>query len=193
MERFDDLVLLVVEPHALMRRLLRDLLRSLGAAAVLCAETIEDGFKLLGETHVDVVFTDWSPSTDALGLLALVRAPDSPNPFVPVIVVSAFCEVERVLRARDCGADEFLLKPFSPQKVAARLHSVLDHPRRFVDDGTFFGPDRRRHRPAWTEAERRRQTRYVERRFHQEQWDGADRRAPLASEGGNAHVQGQER
>jgi len=46
--------------------------------------------------------------------------------------------------ARDAGANEFIVKPFTPQKVAQRLLSVINHPRDFYHCESYFGPDRRR-------------------------------------------------
>lgn len=188
MDRLDMLTVMVVEPHALGRRLLRDLLKSTGIGLVLTEETMEAALETFGSVHVDVVFTDWSSSTDAPALLGMLRGSDSTNRFVPVVVVSGFNDIEHVRQARDSGANEYLLKPFTPAAVLARLRAVATHPRPFVDAGSFFGPDRRRHRLEWPSPERRRTSRYVERRFHDQKWTGPDRRgtrdsgAPLAPE-----------
>lgn len=196
MDHFDMLTVMVVEPHALGRRLLRDLLKGIGVGLVLTEESMENALESFGNVHVDIVFSDWSGSTDAIALLNMLRATDSTNRFVPVVVVSGFNDIDHVRHARDAGANEYLLKPFTPAAVIARLRAVAAHPRPFVEAGSFFGPDRRRHQMEWPSRERRRTSRYVERRFHDQPWKGPDRRGasdaarPLVPERGNPHVQG---
>lgn len=146
MGEFDRMTVLLVEPHAMVRRQLCGALEELGIGAILSADTVPKGLALVGKTPIDVVFVDWSNATDALDLLVRLRGEDSPNPFLPAVVVSAHGDRDHVRQARNAGATEYLLTPFAPQSVAARLRAVTQHPRRFVDCADFFGPDRRRHR-----------------------------------------------
>lgn len=177
MDDFARYTVLLIEPHQLVRRIMRDILRVIGVGNTHAVETIEDGYCWLKNNHADVVMVDWSSATDAMSLLRLLRAEDSPNPYVPVVVVSAYGDRDHVREARDGGASEYMLKPFAPQTVVARLHSVIDHPRLFVKATSFFGPDRRRHRSLDLPGpERRRAARFVDRRFHSQAFTGPDRR-----------------
>ncbi|HSV29726.1 MAG TPA: response regulator [Candidatus Omnitrophota bacterium] len=181
MDDFERMTILLVEPHQLVRRILRDILRVLGVGKVTAVDSIEMGYRFVTDTHVDAIFTDWSGSTDAISLLRLLRAVDSPNPFVPVVVMTAFGDREHVREARDEGANEYMLKPFAPHTVASRLKAVSCHPRMFVKCPSFFGPDRRRH--SWLDfagPERRRATKYVDRRCQQAPFPGDDRRGTRA-------------
>ncbi|MEM7680184.1 MAG: response regulator, partial [Pseudomonadota bacterium] len=47
-------------------------------------------------------------------------------------------------QARDCGANETLVKPISGNGLASRICSMIDNPRPFVSTDDYFGPDRRR-------------------------------------------------
>lgn len=177
MDDFGRLVVLMIEPHQLVRRIMRDILRVIGVGETHAVETIEDAYGWLKTTHADVVMVDWSSATDALGLLRLLRAEDSPNPYVPVIVVSAYGDRDHVREARDAGADEYMLKPFAPQTVVARMRAIVEHPRLFVKAEQFAGPDRRRHRSLdFPGPERRRETHFVDRRVHAQSFIGPDRR-----------------
>src|SRR3546814_1685570 len=82
--------------------------------------------------------SDWS-STCALPISA------SKNVFVPIIMVTAQSEEWKVMKARDAGVTEFLVKPFSAKTMARRITVVVENPRQFVRTDEFFGPDRRRH------------------------------------------------
>jgi DNA-binding response OmpR family regulator len=68
----------------------------------------------------------------------------SPNPFVPIIMLTGYTSLERVRQARDAGINEFLAKPVSVKAILSRLTSVIEHPRSFVRTKMYFGPCRRR-------------------------------------------------
>ena len=70
--------------------------------------------------------------------------PDSPNPYIPVIMMTGHTDRAKVMQARDAGVTEFLVKPISSRLLCQRLQAVIDRPRPFVRAKSFFGPDRRR-------------------------------------------------
>ncbi|MCK5778896.1 MAG: response regulator [Rhodospirillales bacterium] len=142
---FSDISVLVAEHNSYMRQTMRSILRTFNIGQIEEARTPDhawDAFKL---HKPDVVFADWAPGFDGMGLLKQIRRDeDSPNPFVPVIIVTSMSDKEHVLTARDLGMTEFLAKPFSPKLIYLRLRIIAEQPRSFVRTGNFFGPDRRR-------------------------------------------------
>src|SRR3546814_18539002 len=58
---------------------------------------------------------------------------------VPVLMVSAFSEAERVTRARDSGIDSYLVKPLSPRVLLEHLLSVLQNPRTHIEEESMRG------------------------------------------------------
>ena len=66
-------------------------------------------------------------------------------------------KLQHVLRARDLGATEFIAKPVSQQAMHRALKSALERPRPFIDEKSFFGPDRRRKKQPATRERRERQ------------------------------------
>ncbi len=95
---------------------------------------------------------------DGIDFVRLLRnSQDSPNPMVPVIMITGHSTMRRVGEARDVGVTEFLSKPVTARGVIERLTRVVDHPRAFVRTQSYFGPDRRRHQePEWPGPFRRR-------------------------------------
>ena len=82
---------------------------------------------------------------DGIELTKKIRTdPRSPNPYVPIILMTGYSAQIRVMQARDTGVTEFLVKPFTAQDLYTRIEQVIEKPRQFVDTGEFFGPDRRR-------------------------------------------------
>ena len=89
---------------------------------------------------------DWEmgPSSGIELTKRIRTASDSPNPFLPIIMVSGYSEVARVLKARDAGVNEFLAKPVSAHSIYTRIKMLIERPRTFVRSPAFVGPDRRR-------------------------------------------------
>ena len=145
---FENLKALIVEDNAHMRSLLRALLNSLGVKDISEASNGQMAIELLRERKSDLVLTDLAMKPmDGLELTRYIRNNDhSPNPFVPIIMISGHTEKYRVEAARDAGVTEFLAKPITAHDLFARVAEIVERPRAFVRCGKYFGPDRRRHR-----------------------------------------------
>lgn len=142
---FSDISVLVAEHNPYMRQTIRSILRTFNIGTIEEARSPDHAWDSYCLHKPDVVFVDWAPGFDGMGLLQRIRRDDdSPNPFVPVIVMTSMSEKEHVLTARDLGMTEFIAKPFSPKLIYLRLHIIAEQPRSFVRTGNFFGPDRRR-------------------------------------------------
>jgi len=160
MEEYDlsNLNVLIVDENEHMRALIRTILIELGIKDVRDTSDSDVAMSLFRETTADIVFSDWVPGHNELKFLHQVRDQGtSPNPFVPIIVVSAYSEKPNVLSARDLGMTEFLATPLSVKKVYQRLCSVITDKRAFIKQDRFFGPDRRRHLSKEFRGEERRQ------------------------------------
>jgi CheY-like chemotaxis protein len=145
---FDSLKALVIEDNQHMRTLLRSLLIALGIKSVFEAADGETGFEELRARRPDFVLTDLSMKpTDGIEFTRRVRqSNESPNPYVPIIMVTGHTERLRVEAARDSGVTEFLAKPITAQNLLLRIVEIVERPRPFVRCEGYFGPDRRRHR-----------------------------------------------
>src|SRR6202012_4809402 len=106
------------------------------------------GFTELCARNPDLVLTDLSMApTDGIHLTKQIRTSGtSPNPYVPIIMVTGHPEKPRVEAARDAGVTEFLAKPITVQNLMARLTEIVERPRPFVRCDNYFGPERRRRR-----------------------------------------------
>jgi DNA-binding response OmpR family regulator len=78
----------------------------------------------------DLVVLDLTlPGVGGLDVLRRVREADGAGPPLPVIVLSGRSgETDRII-GLDLGADDYLVKPFSPGELAARVRSVLRRTR----------------------------------------------------------------
>ena len=142
--------LLVVEDNLFMRNLYSAVLRAMDFEQIRMAADGSEAFELMRDFPPDIIITDAAMQPlDGFDFVRLVRtAPDSPNPFVPIIMVTGFHNRASVERARDVGVNEYLAKPVTPAGLYARISEVILRPRPFVRTSTFFGPDRRRRQNA---------------------------------------------
>ena len=143
---FEKLQALVVEDNVHMRTLLRTLLHSVGIKEVCEAGDGATAIALMRERKCDLILSDLAmhPMDGIEFTRRLRNAEESPNPFVPVIMITGYTEKARVETARDAGVTEFLAKPITARNLYSRIAEIVERPRAFVRCDSYFGPDRRR-------------------------------------------------
>jgi len=153
---FERLSILIVEDSLFIRSLLINSLRILNVGNVFAVEHGGEAINFLqqvktdpaaaGTQEVDIVLSNWQMSpVDGMILLRWIRRhKDSPDRFVPFIMITAYSERERIHEARDLGVTEFLAKPFTIRAIGEKLISIIERNRQFVHTRDYFGPDRRR-------------------------------------------------
>jgi CheY-like chemotaxis protein len=144
--KFELLKILMVDDNHHMRLLLTEILRAIGVREVYEAANGAEALQLLRNNPIDIVMTDLAMQPlDGIDLVRRLRnANESPNPMVPVIMITGHSTLRRVAEARDVGVTEFLSKPVTARGVIERINRVVEHPRPFVKTNSYFGPDRRR-------------------------------------------------
>lgn len=112
---------LLVEDEPQIRRFVRSALEEEGWQ-VFEAENLKRGLIDAGTRKPDLVILDLGlPDGDGVDFITDVRA-WSP---VPIIVLSARSDESDKIRALDCGADDYLSKPFGVGELLARVRSTL--------------------------------------------------------------------
>ena len=149
--------MLLVEQQDFMRRIIRQILREFGIRSIRETGDADTAYKIYSNETVDLVLTDWAPDLDGIFLLDRIRkSENSPNSFVPIVVVTANTELRHVCHARDHGMTEYLAKPISATLIYQRICTVIERHRDFIKNQDFFGPDRRRRNGEWQGSDRRR-------------------------------------
>ena len=140
---------LVIDDNGYMRRIIRTLLHGFGTREVFEAEDGAAGLEAFATHLPDVVITDWSmPVFDGIELTKMIRQPDtSPNPFVPIIMITGYAERNRVFEAREAGVSEMLVKPISAKALYSRIAKVVLNPRPFIR--TVHAPHWAVSQPTW--------------------------------------------
>jgi len=146
--KVEDIRALVVDDDRHMRILIRDMLMALGAQDVADASSGARAFEEIEAFRPNLILCDLKMEPmGGLQFLKRLRADaDNPCRLTPVIMVTAYAEVDVVAKARDAGVTEFMAKPVSAAAMAKRVERVLKDHRPFVTTPDFTGPDRRRGR-----------------------------------------------
>ena len=142
----EALSILVVDDNKHMHMVIKAILNSMRIKNIRFSDNAADAFIEMRQWHPDIVITDWAMEPlDGLDFVRLIRkGADSPNPYVPIILLTGHTEMHRVLEARDSGVNEILAKPISIKSLYSRLVSIIESPRPYVKTKTYFGPCRRR-------------------------------------------------
>jgi len=144
--KLDALRIMIVDDNAHMMQIVKTLLRGFGIKQIFEAKSAREGRDLAWSEPIDIIITDYLMEGETgLDLVTQIRtAEDSPNPYVPVIMLSAYAERSRVEEARDHGVTEFCAKPITANELYRKIAVIVDRPRSFVRTEAYFGPDRRR-------------------------------------------------
>jgi two-component system chemotaxis response regulator CheY len=145
-DKIGRLQLLVVDDNEYMRGVIRTVLRAIGVTQIREAESGPEAITMLREHAVDIMLIDWmmQPMSGPDLVVFLRNSELSPNPYMPIIMVTAHTEVQNIRSARDIGITEFLAKPVTARGVYERIVAIIERPRPFVRSKQYFGPDRRR-------------------------------------------------
>lgn len=115
---------LVVDDSAAMRRIQQRALERAGWRVVQASSGSEALVRLRAQ-RCDLVVTDLHmPEMDGLELVRRIRA-DEDLRAVRVVVVTSDAVLGSVQQALDAGADDFLMKPFTPQALTERVGEVM--------------------------------------------------------------------
>jgi pilus assembly protein CpaE len=116
--------ILVVDDDPNVQRLLSYTLKQEGYEVVMAADGAE-GFRLWGAEGPALILLDvMLPKLDGYQVATKIRA-EEVDAHVPIIMLTAEAEVEQKIRGLRAGADDYLVKPFHPAELLARIKSLL--------------------------------------------------------------------
>ena len=117
--------ILVVDDDPNVQRLLSYTLKQEGYEVITAADGAE-GFRLWGEEEPALILLDvMLPKLDGYQVATKIRAEEGSATHVPIIMLTAEAEVEQKIRGLRAGADDYLVKPFHPAELLARIRSLL--------------------------------------------------------------------
>lgn len=113
--------ILVVDDEASIRRILETRLSMIGYDVVTAADG-EEALVIFRESNPDLVVLDvMMPKLDGYGVCQELRKESD----IPIIMLTALGDVADRITGLELGADDYVVKPFSPKELEARIRSVL--------------------------------------------------------------------
>ena len=112
------------EPH--IRRILQTLLEMAGFEVDLRHDGTDALEAVQGEDQYDLILLDiMMPGATGLEVLGEIRGMEARRS-TPVVILTAKGQDADRQAAFSLGADDFLTKPFSPKKLLARIHEIIE-------------------------------------------------------------------
>ncbi len=160
--------------------LIKRLFENLGFQNLHLAHDATEAVQFLKNLHVHLIVTDadlqlsskvaaTAAADNVLQLSGihfverLRRAPTSPAPFIPILMLMDQAHKKSIFAARDAGVNEIVLKPLEARNFCERIIQMIDTPRPYVTANTYRGPCRRRKGgpPPGTQERRVREVRLI--------------------------------
>lgn len=119
----DKRKVLIIDDEADNRELIEHILCD--RFKVLSASDGEDGLRVARGELPDLILLDITmPKLDGIAVCEALRSNEATK-HIPIIMLTASSDSERRIQSFMTGADDFLLKPFRPQELLARVQSKI--------------------------------------------------------------------
>ncbi|MCG8334002.1 MAG: response regulator [Proteobacteria bacterium] len=121
-----EIRILLVEDDDINRKLLANILKTLGFNHVSEADNGRSAWEMMQEEKFDLVMTDWMmPEMDGLQLLKAIREESIDQKQVPVLMITALGKQDDIMKAAKLEIDGYIVKPFSVNTVLAKIEEIL--------------------------------------------------------------------
>lgn len=117
---------LIVDDMSMIRRIVKQSLAEIDYKNVIEAKDGQEGWNLLNVHHDDISFiiSDWNmPVLTGIEFLEKIRTSENVKQ-IPFIFLTAEADVSQIKQAIDRGADNYVLKPFSPASLKAKIEQT---------------------------------------------------------------------
>ena len=116
---------LIVEDSVIVRRILGNVLKTLGATHILEAPDGQTAWQFLEKEPVDLIITDWNmPEMNGLELIRTIRSHEHTS-HIPVIMVTVRDKQDDVRKAYQHQVSGYIVKPFTLQAIKEKIEQVI--------------------------------------------------------------------
>ena len=120
----ENTTVLIIEDSSEIQALLEYNFQNAGYKVVMACDG-DEGLNLAEEIHPDVIILDWMmPLMSGIEVLQKLRKRETTRE-TPIIMLTAKAEEHDRLTGLDRGADDYVVKPFSPAELIARTGALL--------------------------------------------------------------------
>lgn len=112
---------MIVDDEASIRRILETRFKMLGYETAIASDG-EEALQIFEQFSPDIVILDiMMPKMDGYGVTKEIRKGSD----TPIIILTALGDVSERITGLELGADDYVVKPFSPKELEARVKSIL--------------------------------------------------------------------
>ncbi|MFA6011273.1 MAG: response regulator [Desulfobacteraceae bacterium] len=120
-----SLEVLLVDDLSNMRRLLKNIIKSLGFKTIHEASDGKEGLAVLDEQDIGLIISDWNmPNMTGIEFLKRIRSSEK-HKNTPFLMVTAEATRENIIEAIGAGASNYVVKPVQADVLEAKLRSIL--------------------------------------------------------------------
>jgi two-component system, chemotaxis family, chemotaxis protein CheY len=116
---------LVVDDFATMRKIIKNVLKQISIDNVVEAENGKHALSVLKSDDIDFIISDWiMPEMTGIEFLRACKE-DETIKNIPFVMVTAEAQKDSVLEAIKSGVDNYIVKPFTPEKLKEVITKTL--------------------------------------------------------------------
>lgn len=131
----EQVTILIIEDDPSIVELLKLYLQQADYRIILASDG-EDGLEKYYNENPDCILLDLMlPKMDGIELCRMIRLDDSAT---PLIMLTGKGESYDIIKGLDTGADDYVVKPFNPNELMARIKSVLRRSDRTQNDNNIL-------------------------------------------------------
>lgn len=122
-----NLDIMVVDDSMVMRKIVVKTLKETGLeiGQVNEAKDGKEGLEKMKENPPDICFCDWNmPEMNGIEMVRAVRD-EFKLKDIPIVMVTTEANIEKIKEARDAGANGYVTKPFTAEKMKEKISQVL--------------------------------------------------------------------
>ena len=138
--------ILIIEDDRELCRALRSQLLARNHTADCCHTGSEALYHAMSGAYDLILLDRMLPEIDGLSILRSIR---QNRISAPVILTTALGSIDDRIEGLDCGADDYLIKPYAIEELLARIRALSRRPKDFSEHtclsflDIFFNPDTR--------------------------------------------------
>lgn len=130
--------ILIIEDDQKLCRLLALQLKQAGYETDCCHDGTDALFFIREQAHDIILLDRMLPAMDGLTILKKMRAEKI---MTPVILITALGQLQDKIDGLDTGADDYLVKPFAPEELLARIRCLKRRPAKWEDTDSLSAGD----------------------------------------------------
>ena len=136
------LKVMVVDDSRTVRLMLAEMLREMGVSSIAKAEDGADAMQQLKAFAADIVICDLHMAPlDGIEFTRLLRtADDSPNPYLPVLMMTGDATQKHLANALNAGVHGFMSKPLKAEALRRQIKLIFSRPLVFIREGRELKP-----------------------------------------------------